>query len=104
MKGCTETTSLAAPFISENVQKVDDGFYCFPCRKVIKYLPNVYRHVKEVHLEKNICYKCPTCKNISKSSSSFKVHITNKHPDLKGVDISQFAYYTEVKKTLLKCP
>ena len=93
------TPGKAAPsadlqdWISENVGKVEGGVVCYPCGKVIKTMTNMYRHARDSHVEKNICYECPTCKGIFSSRNNFQCHIYRKHPALKGIDITKFAYF-----------
>jgi len=82
-------------WIAENVQEVKDGYYCCPCGKVIHAKSNLNRHVRDMHLEKNIGYECPTCKSIHGSKNLFQHHIYSKHPGMRGINLSKFAYYKE---------
>ena len=82
-------------WIAENVQKVQGGFLCCPCGKIINKKTNMNRHVRDKHLENNICYECPSCKSVHISKHSFQNHIYSKHPAMRGIEISKFAYYKE---------
>ena len=76
-------------WIAANIEKVQGGYFCHPCGKTFK--SNLFRHVRDAHLEKDLCYVCPTCNAISKNKNSFQFHITTKHPEMKGIDLNQFA-------------
>ena len=94
---CCKTLSVS--FSSETVASVmatkvvesSGGFLCLPCNKFVYSESSIRRHVREEHINPNISFVCPICKNRYKNKSTFYVHIYKNHPELKGTDYNRFA-------------
>ena len=64
-------------FIQGNVIDTEGGHICRPCNKFIK--TNLGRHVKEIHLERNLNYQCPLCNKLAPNKSALYEHMKRNH-------------------------
>ena len=41
------------------------------------------------YIRAGVRYQCPRCRSTFKSKNSIRVHVSTKHPELKGLDFEQ---------------
>ena len=65
------------------------GFLCRVDGKFFKSLYGFRMHVEDAHIRAGMRFQCPRCRTIFKSKNSIRVHVSTKHPELKGLDFEQ---------------
>ena len=50
------------------------------------------RHLRNKHLARRWHYECPACKKVSVTKAGFSAHLLTFHPELKGIELSDFAF------------
>ena len=63
------------------------GWMCHLCDKHIR--SKLKRHFEEMHTEARFWYRCPGCAGCLRKKRSFLQHISNCHPELKGLEIEK---------------
>ena len=65
------------------------GFLCKADGKFFKSWRGFRVHVEDAHVRAEVRYQCPRCRLTCKSKNSIKVHVSRKHPELKGLNFEQ---------------
>ena len=76
-------------FVVESVvSRVENGYLCRLCDKVIKHQHNVKRHIKDKHSVDHQAYVCKYCFKSYKSKNSMETHISTYHRNEKETDMN----------------
>merc|ERR1712117_292386 len=87
------TTSLQA-LIAENTRLTDDGkHFCIICDKNLAK-GSIKSHFEDLHWPDAPTYFCPAsqCQKVYTAKGTFRKHVSTKHPDWKGVPITEFLH------------
>ena len=85
-------------FFKQHISKVEGGYFCGVCRRLFAAVSSIKIHVKDKHIETNVRYECPKCQTVFKTSSSIQTHLRKYHPELKGINLSQYSYYYDERE------
>ncbi len=77
--------------MSSRTAKTDSGFLCLECGKVLATKRGLKRHARDLHVFRNVWYRCPACGAALQSKNTFCTHLSAYHKELKGVDVELFA-------------
>ena len=74
--------------MSNQVQRLLDGFMCLLCGKNIKRIDHMRRHLKEQHMQPEY-FRCPPCDRVF-VNRQFYEHIHKTHPTWKDIDYDRY--------------
>ena len=83
---------------SEVIDAGEKGNLCRVCGTFVANKGNLRRHFEDRHAVETVEYVCPDpgCGHVSFSKNSFRTHIFRKHPQYRGIKISNFARQLDV--------
>ena len=73
--------------IAANTGKTEKGIVCLLCGSSLSDFSKVKVHFRDLHYNVGVKYACPKCQRVYKNRNSFGVHMSNKHRDMKGLNL-----------------
>ena len=91
IKRCNTNTFLIFDFVMffidpiEDIRRVENGYECTICGKIMKQRNNLKRHIRDKHSEDDTIFICKYCFKSYKSKNSLDNHVSLYHKDEKGL-------------------